>query len=589
MPAIPDLTGQLVGGTSLVAGADATDDPNGHGTAMAGIIAAATDNGIGVAGIGFDGVRVMPVTVLDADGLGQDSDIIEGIVWAVDHGADVINLSFSNPGFSAALQAAVDYAWGRDVVVVAATGNDGSSAPTYPAGDRGVIGVSNTDRSDSLHATSNRGAATFLGAPGTSISTLRAGGGTTSVTGTSASASEVSAAAALLRAIDPDASNGTIVGRLARSAAPAGTRAETGNGRLDLARAVRDRGTNAVQPEGVPGAGGPFVGPYVAAAATVQATTTLDGSTGTINVAPGASITLAMRVTTTGSGTADDWNSSRWAFGTTAPVAGSMTCVDHGNHTVAGPYTETFSITAPATAGNYNLYLYAYNGDACASGQGALFTRTLALDNLAPGATPDLQAASDSGSSNTDNITNAANLTFALAFGETVMGLTAADFAVLGTATGCVVGAPAGGPASYTVTLTGCTNGTVTLRLAASAVTDGGGNTNAQSDGPAVTVDRTVPTVTLIDLQAASDSGSSNTDNVTNATTLVFDLTFSEAVTGLAAGDFSEPGTATGCVFAPSGSGTTYTVTADELLERDRDRASRRQRRDRHRRERDAR
>ena len=302
---------------------------------------------------------VMPVTVLDADGLGQDSDIIEGIVWAVDHGADVINLSFSQPRLQRRPA-------GRRRLRVGARRRRRrryrqrrlrARRPTRRA-IAAVIGVSNTDRSDSLHPTSNHGAATFLGAPGTSITTLRAGGGTTSVTGTSASAAEVAAAAALLRAIDPDASNGTIVGRLARSAAPAGTRAETGNGRLDLARAVRDRGTNAVQPEGVPGAGGPFVGPYVAAAATVQATTTLDGSTGTINVAPGASITLAMRVTTNGSGTADDWNSSRWAFGTTAPVPGSMTCVDHGNHSVAGPYTETFSITAPATAGNYNLYLY---------------------------------------------------------------------------------------------------------------------------------------------------------------------------------------------------------------------------------------
>ena len=99
---------------------------------MAGIIAAATDNGSGIAGIGYDGVKVMPVTVLDADGHGQDSDIIEGIVWAVDHGADVINMSFSNPGFSAALQAAIDYAWADDVVVVAATGNDGSCARDLP-------------------------------------------------------------------------------------------------------------------------------------------------------------------------------------------------------------------------------------------------------------------------------------------------------------------------------------------------------------------------------------------------------------------------------------------------------------------------
>ena len=90
-----------------------------------------------------------PITVLGADGQGQDSDIIAGVVWAVSHGADVINMSFSNPGYSAALQAAIDYAWAHDVVVVAATGNDGSSSATFPAGDRGVVGVSNTDQDDS--------------------------------------------------------------------------------------------------------------------------------------------------------------------------------------------------------------------------------------------------------------------------------------------------------------------------------------------------------------------------------------------------------------------------------------------------------
>ena len=154
----PDLAGQLVGGTSILDGSAGTFDPNGHGTAMAGIIAAVTDNGQGIAGVGYAGVKVMPITVLDAEGLGQDSDIILGVVWAVDHGADVINMSFSNPGYSAALQAAIDYAWANNVVIVAATGNDGSSAVTFPAGDRGVIGVSNTDQSDTLAPSSNYGA-----------------------------------------------------------------------------------------------------------------------------------------------------------------------------------------------------------------------------------------------------------------------------------------------------------------------------------------------------------------------------------------------------------------------------------------------
>jgi len=191
----PDLAGNLVAGTSMLDGSNGATDPNGHGTWLAGIIAARTDNGTGIAGVGYAGVKVMPVTVLDPNGLGQDSDIIAGIVWATDHGADVINMSFSNPGYSPALQAAIDYAWAHGVVLVAATGNDGSSAATYPAGDRGVIGVSNTDQSDALDPSSNYGVDTFLGAPGTDILTTAVGGGTTTVTGTSASSAEVAAAA----------------------------------------------------------------------------------------------------------------------------------------------------------------------------------------------------------------------------------------------------------------------------------------------------------------------------------------------------------------------------------------------------------
>ena len=262
----PELAGKLVAGTSLL-GTSATTDPNGHGTAMAGIVAANTNNGSGIAGVGYDGVRVMPVTVLGSDGTGRDSDVIEGLVWAADHGADVALMAFSASGYSSALQAAVDYAWSKGVVLVAATGNDGSSSASFPAGDRGVVGVSNTDQSDTLNASSNYGADTFLAAPGTDILTVVPGGGTTSVTGTSASAAHVAAAAALLRAADGSLSNGVVVGRLARTADAAGTVAQTGNGRLNLARAFADTSTGSVKPEGAApvGDGGPFVGPYVAA------------------------------------------------------------------------------------------------------------------------------------------------------------------------------------------------------------------------------------------------------------------------------------------------------------------------------------
>jgi YVTN family beta-propeller protein len=263
-----DLDDAIVPGASIVDGSTWSADPSGHGTAMAGIVAAETGNGEGIAGVGYDGVQVMPVTVLGPDGTGQDSDVIAGVVWAVDHGAHVILMAFSSGSYSASLQAALDYAWSNGVVLVAAAGNDDSSAGAFPAGDRGVIGVSNTTRSDTLAAGSNFGPSVFLGAPGVAIYTTAEGGGYRYVSGTSASAAMVAGAAAALRAVDPSASNGVVVGRLARSADPAGTRDETGNGRVNLERALGDTSTEAIQPAGSTplGGSGPFVGPYRAAA-----------------------------------------------------------------------------------------------------------------------------------------------------------------------------------------------------------------------------------------------------------------------------------------------------------------------------------
>src|SRR5437868_852400 len=121
-------------------------DPSGHGTWLAGIIAAQTDNVPveGIAGVAYAGVTVIPVTVLNANGEGQDSDVIAGVIWAADHGADVILMAFSNPGFSPNLQDAIDYAWSKGIVLVAAVGNSAVTNPTFPAGDRGVMGVAAT-------------------------------------------------------------------------------------------------------------------------------------------------------------------------------------------------------------------------------------------------------------------------------------------------------------------------------------------------------------------------------------------------------------------------------------------------------------
>ncbi|MDX6485552.1 MAG: thermitase, partial [Gaiellaceae bacterium] len=255
----PALTGHVVAGYSALTGSKASTDPNGHGTWMASIALAADP-----------AARVLPVQVLNAKGLGKDSDIIKGLVWAADHHANVIAMSFAGEGYSPALQRAIDYAWAKGSVIVAATGNTGSSKPTYPAGDAKVIGVSATDSHDELWSGSNFGSDVTLAAPGVDIVAASAGGGTTTITGTSASAALVAGSAALLLGQDPKASNAVVVGRLARSAAHAGTRAQTGNGRLDLARAVSDSSKEGFAPSGVTGraSGGPFSGPYLSASAS---------------------------------------------------------------------------------------------------------------------------------------------------------------------------------------------------------------------------------------------------------------------------------------------------------------------------------
>src|SRR5437899_6257481 len=264
----PDLAGNVIPGTSILDGSSGTTDPSGHGTWVAGIAAAQTNTLEGIAGVAYAGVRIMPVTVLDANGLGQDSDVIAGVIWAADHGADVIVMAFSNPGFSQNLQDALDYAWSKNVVLVAATGNDALSTPTFPAGDRSVMGVSGTDPNDTLVPFSSYGPSVFIAAPATDIQTTEIGDAYTVISGTSASAAIVAGAAAFMKAVDPTLSNGVIVGRLARMADPAGTQDQTGNGRINMARALADTGTGFVQPAGTApvGAGGPFVGPYVAAA-----------------------------------------------------------------------------------------------------------------------------------------------------------------------------------------------------------------------------------------------------------------------------------------------------------------------------------
>ena len=369
----PDLDGNVVAGSSILSGSNWDSDQNGHGTALAGIVAAETGNDAGVAGVGYSGVSVMPVTVLGADGTGADGDIIEGVVWAADHGADVILMAFSNDGYSASLQAAIDYAWDHGAVLVAATGNSSSSTPTFPAGDRGVIGVAGTDALDALASSSNSGEAAFMAAPGVNILSTSAGGGYSALTGTSAAAAEVAGAAALLRAAS-GVSNGVVVGRLARNADPAGSPSETGNGRLNLARAMSDASTESVQPAGAApvGGGGPFLGPYTIAAGTVNSAAVDGGATTT--VVAGASIAASVTVTSQNGNANNRIGSIGWRIATTAP--GTVTCLDVTDVSNQNNQVRTFNITAPATNGTYNAYFIGYSDNACTANASNTLTLT---------------------------------------------------------------------------------------------------------------------------------------------------------------------------------------------------------------------
>jgi len=143
----PDLQAQAVsGGRDFVNNDFDAEDDHGHGTFVAGVAAAHTNNSEGIAGVSWN-CRILPVKILDEDGEGLYSWIIDGIRWAADNGADVINLSLGGAGDSEALEAAIDYAVSHDVICVAAAGNDGEPV-LFPAAYDGCMAVAATDYND---------------------------------------------------------------------------------------------------------------------------------------------------------------------------------------------------------------------------------------------------------------------------------------------------------------------------------------------------------------------------------------------------------------------------------------------------------
>jgi len=243
-----DLAGKCIEQVNYVAEHGSTlEDVMGHGTHVAGIAAATTDNSIGIAGVGWDSkvgslktcwedytLAILGIIIGQCD----DDDVIDAILYATDAVSDsdpnlkkyqVISMSFAGPDVSASVETAVDYAWNNGMVLVAGAGNDYTQDILYPAGFANVIGVGSTDYHDNLSAFSTFGPWVSVLAPGTAIlSTMpgppcgQAAGEPSdcydSKSGTSMSTPHVSGLAALLWAQNPTATSGQIRGLIENGA-----------------------------------------------------------------------------------------------------------------------------------------------------------------------------------------------------------------------------------------------------------------------------------------------------------------------------------------------------------------------------------
>jgi subtilisin family serine protease len=212
----PEFQGRLVQGANFVASSTSYADDNGHGTAVASIAAATAGNNQLMAGVDWK-CQIMPVKVIDSQGNAQYSDVISGIQYAADHGANVINLSLAGTAPSSALQNAVTYANSKGAIVVASLGNDNkdtTTTPYYPAAYSNVIAVGATNSKDQRavpfncgtgEAGSNYGSSIGFVAPGDLLIALSYTNQTavTAWCGTSVAAAVVSGTVTLMLAVNP--------------------------------------------------------------------------------------------------------------------------------------------------------------------------------------------------------------------------------------------------------------------------------------------------------------------------------------------------------------------------------------------------
>lgn len=234
----PDLAAQMVPGFNFMDNNTNTADVNGHGTAVAGVAAAASNNGLGVAGVAGQ-AKIMPVRIADANAYAYYSTIAQGITYAADHGARIANCSYGGVAGSAAIQSAAQYMKSKGGLVFVSAGNNGVDENIAPTTT--MIAVSATDETDNRTSWSSYGNFVSLAAPGITYTTSR-GGNYDQWMGTSFSSPLAAGVAALMMAAKPTLDSVQIEKLLFATAADIGAAGRDiyyGYGRVDASAAVK--------------------------------------------------------------------------------------------------------------------------------------------------------------------------------------------------------------------------------------------------------------------------------------------------------------------------------------------------------------
>ena len=348
----PDLAAKIVSNKNYTTSASA-DDLYGHGTHVAGIAAAITNNGVGVAGVGYN-CAIMNVKVLGDTGGGYTSWVASGITWAADNGAKVINMSLGGGSPTSTLQNAINYAWGKGVVVVAAAGNDGVSTPCYPAHYSNCIAVAATGQSDTKASFSNYGTWVDVAAPGVGIystlpnhSNVIGGSGSAtygSLSGTSMATPFVAGLAGLVWATPYGTSASSVRSRIESTADTiSGTGTNWEHGRINAYDAV---GTAGGSPPAIT-VTSPNGGESWAAGASRSITWSSSNVTGNVNIL--LSRNNGGSWTTIVSNTANDGSQS-WTVTSPATTQALVRVESASSSSVFDNSNSSFSITETATA-----------------------------------------------------------------------------------------------------------------------------------------------------------------------------------------------------------------------------------------------